>query len=154
MCEIFPWVDIGLMGGLWIFLAISQVCHLSRRCRGSLTNSIQSYFFAIISGYGAGQRGDHEKFNSMYSMAGLNSDPALANTWDNRVGPTGDGRYVHGRNESTTSDTGMLDNSYSAPPQAAVPVPAFVSTGHLSQPTHTQYNEYKDPYYYGAQGPQ
>ncbi len=26
MCEIFPWVDIGVMGGLWVLLAISQVC--------------------------------------------------------------------------------------------------------------------------------
>ena len=28
MCQIFPWVDIGLMAGLWVLLAISQVCHL------------------------------------------------------------------------------------------------------------------------------
>jgi hypothetical protein len=28
MCEIFPWVDIGLMGGLWGLLVISQVCYL------------------------------------------------------------------------------------------------------------------------------
>jgi hypothetical protein len=28
MCEIFPWVDIGLMGGLWVLLLISQVCYL------------------------------------------------------------------------------------------------------------------------------
>jgi hypothetical protein len=27
MCAIFPWVDIGLMGALWVLLAISQVCH-------------------------------------------------------------------------------------------------------------------------------
>ena len=26
MCNIFPWVDIGLMGGLWVILAIAQVC--------------------------------------------------------------------------------------------------------------------------------
>jgi hypothetical protein len=26
MCDIFPWVDIGLMGALWVLLAISQVC--------------------------------------------------------------------------------------------------------------------------------
>jgi hypothetical protein len=29
MCEIFPWVDIGLMGGLWALLLISQVCYLA-----------------------------------------------------------------------------------------------------------------------------
>ena len=26
MCQIFPWVDVGIMGGLWVLLAISQVC--------------------------------------------------------------------------------------------------------------------------------
>jgi hypothetical protein len=28
MCDIFPWVDIGLMGGLWAVLLISQVRYL------------------------------------------------------------------------------------------------------------------------------
>jgi hypothetical protein len=27
MCDIFPWVDIGVMGGLWVLLVISQVCY-------------------------------------------------------------------------------------------------------------------------------
>jgi hypothetical protein len=27
MCEIFPWVDVGLMGGLWVLLLISQVLY-------------------------------------------------------------------------------------------------------------------------------
>ncbi|KAI0280650.1 hypothetical protein BGY98DRAFT_1185417 [Russula aff. rugulosa BPL654] len=57
MCEIFPWVDIGLMGALWAVLLISQF-----------------YFYTIVSGYGTGQRGDHEKYNSVYSMTGLNGD--------------------------------------------------------------------------------
>lgn len=26
ICNIFPWVDVGIMGGLWVLLAISQVC--------------------------------------------------------------------------------------------------------------------------------
>ena len=25
LCEIFPWVDVGIMGGLWVLLAIVQV---------------------------------------------------------------------------------------------------------------------------------
>jgi hypothetical protein len=28
LCDIFPWVDIGLMGGLWVLLAVAQVCYL------------------------------------------------------------------------------------------------------------------------------
>lgn len=26
LCDIFPWVDVGVMGGLWLLLAVSQVC--------------------------------------------------------------------------------------------------------------------------------
>lgn len=26
LCQIFPWVDVGVMGGLWAILAIMQVC--------------------------------------------------------------------------------------------------------------------------------
>ena len=29
LCQIFTWVDVGLMGGLWIVLAIAQVSWLS-----------------------------------------------------------------------------------------------------------------------------
>jgi len=45
-------------------------------------NSTQTYFFTVVSGYGSGQRGDHEKFNSIYSMTGLNSVVGLANHSD------------------------------------------------------------------------
>jgi len=140
MCEIFPWVDIGLMAGLWVLLVISQF-----------------YFFTVISGYGAGQRGDHKKYNSMYSMTGLNSDPALpsrSDPWDSRVGPTPRGElHDHGRHESTTSDTVMLDNPYSDPPPlpaTIIPVPTVTSTGHLNQSKPAQYDSYEDSYYNGA----
>ena len=26
MCNIFPWVGVGLMGGLWALFVIAQVC--------------------------------------------------------------------------------------------------------------------------------
>lgn len=26
MCNIFPWVDVGLMAGAWVFFAVTQVC--------------------------------------------------------------------------------------------------------------------------------
>ncbi|KAH9985439.1 hypothetical protein BJV74DRAFT_847208 [Russula compacta] len=136
MCEIFPWVDIGLMAGLWVLLVISQF-----------------YFFTIISGYGVGQREDHEKYNSIYSMTGLNSLENRSDPWDPRVDtiPEG-GRYGHARHESTASDTVMLDNSYdSEPPREMAPLPTFVPTSHLNKPN--QYDEYRDPYYHGAQRP-
>ncbi len=27
LCNIFSWVDVGVMGGLWVVLAIMQVCY-------------------------------------------------------------------------------------------------------------------------------
>ncbi|KAJ8521418.1 hypothetical protein ONZ45_g1842 [Pleurotus djamor] len=59
LCEIFPWVDVGIMGGLWVLLAIVHV-----------------YFYVVISAYGTGQRRDHEKYDSLY-------DPALNVAGDN-----------------------------------------------------------------------
>lgn len=30
LCEIFPWVDVGIMGGLWVVLAILHVSQSAR----------------------------------------------------------------------------------------------------------------------------
>ncbi|KAH9175351.1 hypothetical protein EDB89DRAFT_1946743 [Lactarius sanguifluus] len=140
MCEIFPWVDIGVMGGLWVLLAISQF-----------------YFFTIISGYGVGQRGDHEKYNSIYSMTGLNSDVPLANRsdpWDSRMDPVaGGGRYGHTRQESTQSDGAMLDNSFKDRSVEPVPQSTEFPSEQKDRPSHGQYDEYGDPYYRGAERP-
>jgi len=136
MCQIFPWVDIGIMGGLWVLLAISQF-----------------YFYTILSGYGVGQRGDHEKYNSTYSMTGLNSDDVpLANRsdpWDSRMDPVAGGdRYGHTRQESAQSDSAMLDNSFKD--RSAEPVPQSTSE-YPSRSHHGQDGEYSDPYYRGAE---
>ncbi|KAI9460886.1 hypothetical protein BJY52DRAFT_235513 [Lactarius psammicola] len=140
MCEIFPWVDIGLMGGLWVLLAISQF-----------------YFYTIISGYGVGQRGDHEKYNSIYSMTGLNSDVPLANRsdpWDSRMDPVaGRGQYGHTRQESAQSDSAMLDNPFKDRSVEPVPQPTNFPSEQTSRPNRGQYDEYSDPYYRGADRP-
>jgi hypothetical protein len=117
---------------------------------------MQTYFFTVISGYSTGQRWDREKYNSIYSMTGLTSDPALpnrSNPWDSRVTPAPGVGYSHTRQESTTSDTGMLDNNHYGAPREAVPVPTFLSTGHLSKSNYNQYNEYED-HYHTSQRPQ
>ncbi|KAI0002033.1 hypothetical protein BJV77DRAFT_970784 [Russula vinacea] len=117
ICNIFPWVDIGLMGGLWALLVISQF-----------------YFYTIVSGYSTGQRGDHEKFNSIYSMTGLNNDFDVPN----HVAPGAAGkcskRYC------------MFENPFNDPSREEIPAE------HLGKPVHNQYDEYRDPYYRGAQG--
>jgi hypothetical protein len=112
-------------------------------------NSTQTYFFTVVSGYGSGQRGDHEKFNSVYSMTGLNSVVGLANhsdPWDARVEPAPGGHFAHTRQESTASDTGML-NHYGDAPRGVAPVPTFHSTGYSSKSNYSRHDEYNDPYY-------
>jgi hypothetical protein len=126
MCNIFPWVDVGLMGGLWAVLVISQF-----------------YFFTIVSGYSTGQRGDHEKYNSVYSMTGLNADfgvPNRSDPWEARVDPPpGDGHYGHARQESAASDTAMFDdNPFDDPPREVAPA---------GKSNLGQYDSYRDPYY-------
>ncbi|KAI0094744.1 hypothetical protein BDY19DRAFT_914353 [Irpex rosettiformis] len=53
LCNIFPWVDVGLMAGLWVLLAIAQI-----------------YFYVVISSYGSSQRLDHEKYDSIQMSTG------------------------------------------------------------------------------------
>lgn len=110
-------------------------------------NSVQFYFFTIVSGYGNGQRDDHEKYNSIYSMTGLNSDnglPDRSDPWEARVDPPpGNSQYGHLRQESAASETGMYDNPFEDPSREVVP------GEHLGQSNLNQYNSYRDPYYEG-----
>ena len=107
------------------------------------SNSIQFYFFTIVSGYSTGQRGDHEKYNSVYSMTGLNADfgvPNRSDPWEARVDPPpGDGHYGHARQESAASDTAMFDdNPFDDPPREVAPA---------GKSNLGQYDSYRDPYY-------
>jgi len=99
MCDIFPWVDIGLMGGLLVFFAVVHI-----------------YFYVVISGYGSGQRRDHGDFDSSLDAKPLTNDIPLinrSNTWNSR--PSNDhllnegaGQYEHKRNTSGPSVSTVL----------------------------------------------
>jgi len=52
LCEIFPWVDLGIMGALFFIILIAQI-----------------YFYVLISGYGSMQRTDHKRFDSVYDAS-------------------------------------------------------------------------------------
>ncbi|GJJ09616.1 hypothetical protein Clacol_003839 [Clathrus columnatus] len=56
LCNIFTWVNVGLLAALWVVLA---VFHL--------------YLYLVVTGYGAVQRDDHSKYYALYSF---NSFPA------------------------------------------------------------------------------
>jgi hypothetical protein len=91
----------------------------------------------------------------MTGLTGSDTDlPNRSDPWDARVPPAPGGGYGHVRQESTASEPGMLDNRYGDTTREAVPVPTFLSTGHLSKSNYNQYNGYKDPYHHDPQPPQ
>lgn len=132
LCDIFPWVDIGLMGGLWVLLAVAQL-----------------YFYIVVSSYGTGQRLDHEKYDSMYDPTyPLTSDIPLntrGDPWDSR--PSDDipstSRYQHGRGDSFASvDHINSDKPYDPYGGPSYPSDAFAQepVAHTSQDPYSSYN--------------
>jgi hypothetical protein len=93
ICEIFPYVDIGVMGGLILVLAIAQI-----------------YFYLVLSSYSSTQERDHIKYDSV----SLKPADAIAMTdrndpWDTRVSHDEDRtRPGHYRDHSTTSASDVL----------------------------------------------
>ena len=156
LCDIFPWVDIGLMGGLWVLLAVAQVRVFSLVGDGPRTDlSIKLYFYIVISSYGSGQRLDHEKYDSMYDPTyPLTSDAPLNNRgdpWDAR--PSDDipltSRYQHGREDSFTSvDNITAADKRGAPydPYGGPTYPSEPGEAYTQEPNPTPH----DPYYYNA----
>ncbi|KZO96055.1 hypothetical protein CALVIDRAFT_499359, partial [Calocera viscosa TUFC12733] len=70
VCNIFAWVDIGVLGGLWLLLAI-----------------FQGYLLIINSLYSRDQRADHKRYASIYSTQEdiLLSERLGQNPWDTRA---------------------------------------------------------------------
>ncbi|KAF8912740.1 hypothetical protein CPB84DRAFT_1670305 [Gymnopilus junonius] len=109
LCNIFPWVDVGIMGGLWVVLAV-----------------LHAYLFFVLSSYGTSQRVDHDQYDKVYDPTqpltaeniplGATSDP-----WDSRpsgeYAPNGvqDRNYKHVRQQSTMSTSEVLGQAYQEP---------------------------------------
>jgi hypothetical protein len=92
LCNIFAWVDVGIMGGACVFFAV-----------------VQAYFLFVVSSYGATQRDHHEKYEALNDPTKpLTDDIPMADRgdpWDSRASHEfEDGRgYGHTRNQSTVS---------------------------------------------------
>ncbi|KAK7463663.1 hypothetical protein VKT23_005604 [Stygiomarasmius scandens] len=90
LCEIFPWVDVGIMGGIWILLAIVHV-----------------YLYVVISSYSTGQQLDHAKYDALNEQnipMNTRNDP-----WNSRLSDDSlDRGYAHGRQASATSMTDVM----------------------------------------------
>ncbi|KAF8216128.1 hypothetical protein K438DRAFT_1560922 [Mycena galopus ATCC 62051] len=95
LCNIFPWVDVGVMGGLWVIMAILHI-----------------YLYVVISGYGYAQARDHAQYDSLKNAAIQNENIAMNNR--NPYDPphparnVGGADYSHIRTESTTSMSDVL----------------------------------------------
>ncbi|KAH0838366.1 hypothetical protein J3R83DRAFT_6646 [Lanmaoa asiatica] len=92
LCDIFSWVDVGVMAAAWVFFAL-----------------VQTYFLFVVSSYGASQREDHEKYDALNdSTRPLTDDIPMADRgdpWDSRASyelDEGPGRR-HARLDSTAS---------------------------------------------------
>ncbi|KAI0080099.1 hypothetical protein K474DRAFT_1590749 [Panus rudis PR-1116 ss-1] len=149
MCDIFPWVDVGIMGGLWVLFAV-----------------VQFYLYIVLSSYGTGQRLDHEKYDSMYDPTKpLTSDIPMANRsdpWDSRPSNDAlmrDAAGYHSRQSSTASvSTVMADKpqypqDYNSYDQNAYP-PVLPGPAHTQSPGPTPHvNDYSNAGYGGVNAP-
>jgi len=96
LCNIFAWVTMGIMGGLWVILGLFEL-----------------YLYFVISGYGSNQRDDHAQYYSLYT----GNDPAGANdmlmadrsgpgdAWDSRPSTESVDTYAYGDSAHKRSDS-------------------------------------------------
>ncbi len=129
LCNIFPWVDVGIMGGLWVILAALHVCnpfscYFYSVAFPRLITGPQIYLYVVISSYGSSQRRDHDRYNQVYDPTQPITENVPLNDqndpWDSR--PSGDylgGRknssYKHVRQESSMSASDVYNQPYQEP---------------------------------------
>ncbi|KAH9950482.1 hypothetical protein B0H21DRAFT_723506 [Amylocystis lapponica] len=104
LCNIFPWVDVGIMAGLWVLLAI-----------------VQLYLYVILSSYSSGQERDHEKYDSLYDQTRpLANDIPLShrtNAWDRPSMDDVGVRPYHDRSGSVGSVSTVVADKVQQPAQ-------------------------------------
>jgi len=132
MCEIFPWVDVGIMGALWVLLGI-----------------MQTYLYFVISGYGSSQRQDHAQYNQLNDPVNADAIPMnnRGDAWDSR--PSTDlarkktSDYTHVRQDSELSVSDIM----SIPVQK--PKDSFSQEGYGYPEAHPVQDDYysKEPSY-------
>jgi hypothetical protein len=133
MCNIFPWVDVGVMAGLWIVLALAQ-----------------TYFWTVLSSYSHGQHHDHASYDSVFGSTNpLNkNDIPMINQkdpWNSRpsaealTGRAGRG-YGHVRQESQMSASDVMGSEFHEPKDTMDPgYGRFGQTVYPPQPMDVSY---------------
>jgi len=90
LCNIFPWIDVGIMGGLWVFFAACQI-----------------YFYVVVNSYSNAQQKDHDNYD--IDVKPLATDIPMinrSNTYARRPSDDqllNDGHPAHHRSDSARS---------------------------------------------------
>ncbi|KAJ3800843.1 hypothetical protein GGU11DRAFT_676430 [Lentinula aff. detonsa] len=145
LCNIFPWVDVGIMAGIWVWLAIMHI-----------------YLYIVINSYSSAQQRDYIKYDALNDPSNpLNGEGIPMNSRDPWEANDYTGGYTHGRQTSASSMNDVMNQpvrqprdglSYSdaAPyiPQQNNPYGASVSrpyNAYTQDPGPTP--KFNDPYY-------
>ncbi|KIJ38437.1 hypothetical protein M422DRAFT_176537 [Sphaerobolus stellatus SS14] len=158
LCNIFTWVGVGIMGALWVILAI-----------------FHAYLYFVISGYGSSQRDDHRKYYSLYSLNSYpgNSNPhptflpGSENIGLRNVGPNPDAwdtrdsmdevgfekQYPHAGGQYPNTQGQYPANPGAYPPRRQQSDASYYPDVEQAAPYHNNYTNgghnagYEDPYY-------
>jgi len=133
MCDIFPWVDVGIMGALIAVIGIMQI-----------------YLYFVVLSYSRMQREDHRSFDSSGATTGIPMQDRSGDGWNSRpsidaltlnAAPTGTsvnrGRstretpYGHLRQESDASVASMLTEKPMEPARYD-----YNNAGYPAHPSH------------------
>jgi len=98
LCNVFPWVDVGIMAGLWVVLALLHI-----------------YLYVVLSSYSTAQQEDHQRYDQLNNdLIPMNkpSDPWNSHPSAEITSPHGGPNYNHVRQESAASASDV----FSQPP--------------------------------------
>jgi hypothetical protein len=85
MCDIFPWVDVGIMGGLILVIGI-----------------MQTYLYFVVLAYSRMQREDHQTYDATGATTGIPMQDRSADAWNSR--PSIDALTVNAAPTGTSID--------------------------------------------------
>ena len=162
LCNIFTWVGVGTLAGLWVVLGIFHVSNRPPCPFHCILTLVKAYLFFVISGYGSSQRDDHSKYYSLYSLnsfPGPTNDPHLppdyigmqdmprgGDAWDTRESMDTVGfekPQLYNPQLYSNGPVGYHSDGTMYPAAARTMSPA---------PTPAYHNTYNDPYYNTVMG--
>ncbi|KAL0580371.1 hypothetical protein V5O48_001616 [Marasmius crinis-equi] len=150
LCEIFPWVSVGVMGGLWALLAIMHV-----------------YLYIVLSSYSSEQTKDHIRYNSLSDPLNPDNIPMNnRNDWNASPSSTDSAErgYGHAKQASAASMSDLMNQPVHQPKDGysdaySRPYPPqrqFSSSSAFQSPSNAYTQDpgptprFNDPYYAGS----